>query len=394
MALDWPTLRTLAHITDDVGVLSLYTTADPHDETSRPAWQTRARTSLRQLPDQVKAHRARDEWLAVKARLDSLSTEFEQVLSARAPGVGRALFAPVSNGRVEIVSVQVPLVDKVDIAPMAQLRPLLCAWSEACPAGAVAVGPDELRIIDVRLGRSEHVATIEHPDDPADRRVMKGPAHSNPSMAQQTSPLVDVFDRREEFRLHRYLHSVGPTIASLAADRGWDCLAVTGEIALAQAVARGMPHNVRLDVMVLPHAVGASITTHKLGSLVEPALIQARQQRNRRLVQYAHDAALAARPGPGAVGLEATLAALQQGQVARLLMARGGSWQGLRASDGTLVASHDADASNRLAPESHLDERMIELALRNNANITMLDDVDAESLGAERIGAILRWSPA
>lgn len=391
MFLDWPTLKTLSSMTDDIGVLSLYTTADPHDESSQPAWQKRVRFQLRHLPDQVKAHRSRNEWLAVKARLNSLSSEVDQALDSRTPGIGRALFAAVGNNDAEFVSVQVPLTDHVDLAPMAQLRPLVSAWSAACPAGAVSVSSDEVRVIDIRLGRAEQIRTIPHPEDTADRRDMKGPAHSNPSMAQQTSPLADVFDKREEFRLRRYLHTVGPKIGKIAIERGWDCLAITGDMALANAVAEGLPHGFRPSVALLPHPV-SSMSAHKLAALVEPALTRARQQHAQRLTEHARDAALAAKPGPGTIGLESTLAALQQGQVAHLLMAQSGQWNGSRTTHGTLVAGHDAAASNGLVPEPHLDERMIELAFRDGADITIVADDAAWPLGEEGIGAILRWS--
>jgi hypothetical protein len=379
-------------MTDDVGVLSFYTTADPHEEGGRPAWQTRARTCLRQLPEQVKAQRSRGDWLAVKARLDSLSAEFEQVLNVRSPGIGRALFAPVSDSAAEVISVQVPLVDKVEIAPMAQLRPLVAAWSAAGPAGAISVGPDEVRVIELRLGRAEHVATIEHPDDPADRRDMKGPAHGSPAMTQQSNPQIDRFDGREEYRLHRYLRTLGHTIVQLASESAWEYLAITGDISLAQALAGGLPHAFQPEVVLLPHPVSSTTTTHQLAELVKPALANARHQRDQRLAKQARDAALASNMGPGAIGLSPTLGALQQGQVANLLMSHNGTWTGVRTSDGTLIAGHDQ--SNGFVSEPHLDEHMIMMAVHYGATVTIMDDTDAAPLGDERIGAILRWSAA
>lgn len=392
--IDWPTLKTLAGMSDEIGVLSLYTTADPNAETGQPAWQKRVRNQLRQLPEQVKAERSRDDWLAVKSRLEELSAELDQMLDSRMPGRGRALFAPMSNTRnAEIVSVQVPLTDHVALAPKAQLRPLLSAWSHAAPAGAIAVSSQEIRIVDMRLGRAEDVATIPHPEDTADRRDMTGPAHSNPSMAQSMVSLNDVYDRREEYRLHRYLHSMGPAVAQFATDRGWDVVAITGGVSQAQALASGFPHGFQPEVVVLPHPVSNSATPSKLAALVSPAVAESRNERAQRLASHARNAAMAAKPGLGAIGLQPTLAALQQGQVAHLLLAQDASWTGLRAPDGTLIAARGA-GSNGLIPEPHLDELMIELAFRDGAAISVLDQRAAEALGDEGIGAILRWSAA
>lgn len=391
MSLDWPTIRSLSAMTDDIGVLSLYTTADPHDDTGQPAWQARVRKELRHLPEQVKAEGTREQWVAVKSRLDNLTAELDQLLDSRTSGLGRALFAPVaSSGSAEVVSVQVPLTDDLSLAPMAQLRPLVSAWSSNGPAGAVSVSADEVRIVDICLGIATDVATIPHPDDTADRRNMKGPAHSNPTMHQQTGSQYDLFNKREADRLHRYLHTLGPGIAKKASERGWDCLAITGDIALAQAVAYGLPSGFRPEVAVLPHPV-SSMTSAKLASLVSPAVQSARQDRERRLAAQVRDAALAARPGPGVLGLEATLNALQQGQVSHLMLASGAQWSGLRGPDQRLVSSNGSSPHGYIV-EPHLDERMIELAMHEGADISVLEDEAAEPLGPEGIGAILRWS--
>lgn len=391
MSLNWPAIRSLSAMTDDIGVLSIYTTADRHDDTGQPAWQARVRKQLRHLPEQVKAEGTREQWVAVKSRLDNLTAELDQLLDSRTSGLGRALFAPLTDAdSAEVVSVQVPLTEDLSLAPMARLRPLVGAWTSNGPAGAVSVSVDEIRIIDLRLGTVAEVATIPHPDDTADRRNMKGPAHGNPTMAQQTGSQYDLFNKRAVDRLHRYLHTLGPQIAQTAAERGWDCLAITGDIALAQAVAQGLPRGFRPEVAVLPHPV-SSMTAAKLANLVAPALQAARSERGRRLAASAHDAALAAKPGPGVLGLEATLDALQEGQVAHLLLARESDWSGLRGPDERLVSSNGSSPHGFMA-EPHLDERMIELAMQDGADISVLDDEAAEALGPEGIGATLRWN--
>jgi hypothetical protein len=393
MSLEWTTLRGLAEMTDKIGVLSLYATADPHDESSQPAWRLRARTELKKLREQVKKTSPRDVSAAVNARLDSLDQDVEMMLDSRTQGLGRALFAAVSNGRVERFTLQVPMADHVELASTAQLRPLVTAWSAAAPVGCVAVGADEVRVLDLRLGQVREVETIPHPEDVADRRELTGKAHATVSTTFHSSASHhDLFDRREEDRLLRYLHSLGPVVAKYAKHQAWECVVVTGETKYASALTDAVPAGMDATLTRLPHTV-TGLTPPKLASVVAPAVKEARAARNLDFARRAVDAALSANGEGGACGLRATLAALHEGRVAHLLMARDGSWTGSRGPDGTLYSEFDVPAdSDELTPEPRLDERMIEMAFREGADVTILDETAVAPLAdQEGIGAILRW---
>jgi hypothetical protein len=395
MSLDWTTLRGLAEMTDHIGVLSLYATADPHDETSQPAWRLRARTELKKLREQAKKAGSREYYTAVSSRLDSLDQDVEMMLDSRTQGLGRALFAAISNGQVERITLQVPLDDQVKLAPTAQLRPLVTAWSAAAPAGCIAVAADEVRVIDLRLGLVHEIETIPHPEDLADRRELTGKGHATVSTTHHSSASHhDLFDRREEDRLLRYLHSLGPSVAKHAREQGWECIVVTGETKYVAAVTENLPANLSAELAKLPHTITA-LTPPKLASVVEPALAEARAARNLQLAQRTRDAGLSANSDGGACGLRPTLAALQEGRVAHLLMAHDGTWTGSRNRDGVFFdefeVPRDASAAD-LTPEPRLDERMIEMAFREGAAVTILDDTAATPLSdTDGIGAILRW---
>jgi hypothetical protein len=395
VALDWTTLRGLAEMSDDVGVLSLYATADPRDETSQPAWRVRARTELKRVREQARKAGPRAYAAAVNSRLDELDHDVEMMLDARTPGLGRALFAAIGNGNVERITLQVPLADHVALAASAQLRPLVNAWSAAGPAGCVAVAADEIRIIDLRLGLVSDVATIPHPEDLADRRELTGKGHATPATTHHSSTSHhDLFERREEDRMLRYLHSVGPMIATQVRQSGWECVVIAGEPKYVHAVTDGLPAGLSADVVKLPHTVTA-LTLPKLAGVVEPVLAEARAVRNLGLAERARDAALGANAEAGACGLAPTLAALQEGRVSHLLLAHDGEWSGNRAPDGTLLTEFEIPEGmqpSELTPEPRLDERMIEMAFHGGATITVLDDDAAKPLAdTDGIGAILRW---
>jgi hypothetical protein len=394
VSFDWTTLRSLATMTDRIGVLSLYATVDPHDESSQPAWRARVRTELKRLRENARQRGPREYYAAVSSRLDALNNDVEALLDSRTTGLGRALFAAISNGQVERLTLQVPLTDHVTLAPTAQLRPLVSAWSAAGPAGAVAISADEAHIVDLRLGMATEVATIAHPDDLADRRELTGRGHATVTTTYHSSASHhDLFEQRAEDRLLRYLHTLGGSIAEHAKDHRWECIVMTGEAKYVNAVAGGLPSGLTATVVTLPHTVTGR-GSHKLAAAVQPTVVTTRAERHLRLAERTRDAALSTSEA-GSCGLAPTLAALQEGRVAHLLLAADRSWTGLRAPDGTLTSEIDVPPGvdpDTLIPESGLDERMIELAIRDGAEVSILDSEAAAPLADhDGIGALLRW---
>lgn len=395
MSLDWSKLRELAAMTDAAGVLSVYVTADPHDEKSQPAWRLRAYQQLKRLREDVKSSASRERYKAVSERLEAIEGDIEGLLDSRAPGLGRALFTTISDGKVEQFSLQVPLTDEVTLGPTPRLRPLVTALSTAGPTGAVVVGADEIRIIDLRLGFVDDVATIPHPADLADRRELTGRGSATPTTTPHSSASHhDLFEKREEDRLLRYLHSAGPKIAAYARKLNWVCLGIAGEAKYAHATTEGLPSDVPADVVTMPHAI-TSLSLAKLAASVEPELARARARHHLQLAERVRDGAFSSHGGTAACGLAPTLAALQEGRVGHLLLAQDGQWAGSRTPDGMLVPDSEVPpgtSAEDLTPESRLDERMIELAFREGAAITILDATAAAPFAdVEGIGALLRW---
>ena len=392
--LDRTTLRALAGMTDQIGILSIYVTLDPQrraESAVRPSWEVRLRSRLAEIQEQQKRDGPREHTAGLRARLEALRLDLERLLDPATPGQGRALFAGVAGGEVHQVSLQVPLVDQVVLAARAQLRPLVTAWSVAGPAGAVAVSADEVRVVDLRFGWTEEVAVIDYVNT-VEQRELKGPAAANPAMAQHSAPQQDLFARREEDKLLRFLRTVGPRVAGYAARRDWEHLVVTGEAPLVQAVVDGLPQPWADEVVTLTHPV-TTLTRPKLAATVEPALAGARQRRRQGLAQQAREAAMSA--NTGAFGLGETLDGLQQGRVAHLLLAADGQWSGSRTPDGLLVPDGEVPpgvTAGSMTPEPDLGERMIELAFREGAEVTVLAPPDAAPLAeVDGVGAVLRW---
>lgn len=393
MSLDWSTLREVANLTDDIGVLSIYVNREPQAlaESNSAPWEIRMRQQLGQLQERLRQRGPRDHWRALVERVDSLAMELNDLVSPTASGRGGALFAQVAGDQVRTLSLQVPLPDKVGLGPHACLRPLLSAWSTASPAGVVTVSAEGLRLLDLRLGQAEVVGSIPYLTEVPEQDRLHGPAADNPALPQQSVNQRDLFERRETDKLTRFLRGLGPQVSEHVHHRNWEFLVVTGDPELVRAVTEGLPR-LPAEVIPLDHPVN-TLPPPKVAALVEPALNEARERNRRELAEQARSNALAA--NSGATGLGETLGALRQGRVDHLLMATDGEWVGSRGPDGFLVPEGEIAPTGDpadMVPEPHLDDRMIEMALQQGARVTMLAPPEAEPLAqAGGIGAILRW---
>lgn len=391
MELDRGGLRSIAQLSDDIGVLSIYASRDAHEpDTNQPVVEAQIRGELEALLGEVQRAAPREHVRALAQRVDTLRLELESLLTMSG-GVGRALFARVADGDMLSVVLQRPLVNHVAFEPKAYLRPLVAASSHDGPAGVAVVSADGVRLIDMRYGSAVETANFPY-TAPSSSRELRGPAATTPGMAQQSVRLTDVYERRERDRVLRFLSTIAGRVPEVAAAKEWGYLAVTGDGELVASVVSGLPTVWPVTVIRLPYVLGAA-RPHEVAATVRSDLAGARLVRGERTAVQVRDTALAG--GPGSLGLGETLAALQQGRVAHLLLDDSRAWPGSRAPDGYLVSEGETPPwvdGSRLATERDLAERMISSALDTGAEVTLLEPAAATPLGdSDGIGAQLRW---
>jgi hypothetical protein len=391
--VDGAALRSIAALADPVGVLSVYTTADPREgSTARPAWQVRIANELVALDRRLRkdGDASRADLLAL--RLADVDRELRALVDASTPGQGRALFVALAGGDMTTVAVQVPLGDHVELGPSAYVRPLLAALRTHPPAGVAAVSGHGVHLVDIRLGHATDAGTDGY--EPADtgRRELTGPAAANPALAQHSAAQHDLFARREADRLARFLRGAAGRVAAKAAELGWEYLVVTGDPERTAAFVAGLPHEPALPTVTVAHRV-AGLPAAKIHAAVAADLADLRHRRATDLVRQARDRALGG--GAGAYGLADTLTALAEGAVLNLLLDASGEWVGRAGPDGRLypdLVSVPGVGEAALTVEPHLGERMVEAALRQGGRVTLLDPADALDLrDAGGVAAILRW---
>ncbi|HIW62276.1 MAG TPA: hypothetical protein H9881_07460 [Candidatus Stackebrandtia excrementipullorum] len=390
MNLDRSRLNEIAGLSDPLGVLSIYVTAEPGEEAETPAWQVRTRNALEDLRRRAHDSGDREFDQAVRGRLDTLGVDLEWALAPSTSGLGRALFVPLSNGEVHRVSVQASLGDLVRCADRAYVRPLLAAWSAGSPVGVAVATGDGIRIMHVAFGIAEDIAHLKYVDPSGEWTELKGPANSQPGLAQQTAPQHDLFEARRAQDLKRYLASGHETLRRHAEEEGWEFLVVAGEPQLREAVVEHLGYGFQPTIVTGDSVVGM---THppaaKVAELIEPDLERARRDRDRDLVRRLDETKKSTR------GIDQTLAAVQEGRAEIVLMDAQADWRGSRDDNGRYVAEEvvpPGSNGNGLVAEPELGERIVELAIDHSTDVAVLDeDVAAELSEADGLAAILRW---
>ncbi|MFI6601723.1 VLRF1 family aeRF1-type release factor [Nonomuraea sp. NPDC050536] len=385
MVFDQAILRELVAMKDELGVLSLFATADPREEASaRPAWDIRLHNELTAIREHVSTWRDRERRQLVLDALESLEPDIRELIDPRVPGIGRAMFAPLSGGEVRKVSLQLPMGDKAMLEPTAYLRPLVTAMATSTPAGVVVISRDGLRLVDYRHGIAEDVFRSSFKRDNEDWRSMRSPG--SPGGSQVAAFQVDKFQRRIDENMHRYLYAQAAEIAGRGESLGWTDVLLVGDARLTETMAVALrPLEVVQVDSIIDNLAAAEVVRH-----VADELAEARTRRDLALVSRAKDAALSG--GRGVLGLNQTLALLNEGRVERLLLDESGQWRGDSGPDGYLYAAEEAPDGVEVVEVPDLGERMIERALESSAEVTILAGEAATELadyGA--VAALLRW---
>ncbi|WP_017540621.1 MULTISPECIES: VLRF1 family aeRF1-type release factor [Nocardiopsis] len=380
-------------MTDDMGVLSVYATADPRDRSSSPAWRLQITNEINALRSRVSSNGDKQRKEAVLARLEALRPQLDDVLDSGAEsGMGRALFAPVSSDEVRLYTMQMPLEDCAVLERSAYLRPLAAAVATGAPAGVLAVSADGVRVVDLRFGVAKDITWIPIEIDEEDWRRMRGPAGGHPRTFNRASGQTDRYDRKVADHMLRLLNDMRPQLKRIADECGWTSVAITGEPQLTEPLRGRFAQDSKRDIIVLGQVVETR-TPPEIAAQIGPEIEAVRMRRAEEGVRRARDAALSG--NAGAVGLSDVLGAFREGRVAHVFLDGAVRMAGHRSPDGGYFPEDELPPGvdrGRMEPEQDLGERMIEMALANGSDVTVLPQKAAQVLEEdEGVAAQLRW---
>lgn len=395
MTIDEKLLQNLLGFGDEVGVLSFYVGFTP-DQAADP--QPRApiemRNRIKDLRARIKEEESREHAAAIASRLDELEkSDLEGLLDPKAHGRGRAMFVAVSDGRSEHVSLQMPFAERIIFADTPYVRPLVAAYDEGRPAGLLIAHQRDARLLEWAVGEAEELLTRElELTDAQLADIKSGPTPDNPRMSGSGRVDRGAFEARIDENRNRFLSGFVDEVDEIARDRGWDRIVIAGTPKVRDVVHASYPSNNGRRVL-LADFNWEQTPAHQVADEAWHTLRSVHRQRELELVDAAKDRALSG--GAGALGLEDTLDALNQGRVEHLLYQTNLEVEGYRSSEGTLHVSPDgpeAEAGFEMRREPLLVERMIERVMETSGKVTPVDEEAAGALGEYGgVGALLRW---
>ena len=390
MNLDDQTIRDLIGFTDEHGVLSFYAGHTPAQAADRqPTAPIEIRNQLKQLRarlDEAEPDLAR----AVASRLSNLNGALEDLVDARAPGRGRALFVAVDSGETAEVHLQIPFRERVVHREAAYVRPLVAALDEGREAGILVVSRGGARLLRWATGEA---VELERWQFEIPEQVLDGEKSAPPGGMDNTRGYSDrdSFDDRIDENRHRFLREVVAASTTMLEQQGWDRLVVSATPKVREVVTDLIATD-KVRVLVAERAF-EDAAPHEIADGVWYLLRSVHQQRESELATAARERALGG--GAGALGLRHVCDALNEGRVAHLLYDDRLELEGFVSAEGTVhprVEGVVATSEVALEREPWFVERLVEAAIRTSAQVTPLQPDAADQLDDhEGVAALLRW---
>jgi hypothetical protein len=358
--LDVRGLARLIDAADDAAVLTIYLSAEDRDPARKQAWRLRLAALLEAARTDVPEYELED--FDAASRL--VETELRQI-AGFLPGPGWCTFA--TAGRVLFSGpLPAPVTDTVRWRHGPLLGPALPALTRQWPAVLALVDSRRARIFRYAGGELEEVADRRadtYIDDLGDRNTSKRAAVRSGVRGETATDAADRILRQQMMQM---LGDVAPLVRGLAGPVGAILLAGPEEAraALRHLLADLPGENIN-DEVVLPVLASAP----EVRAAVELHASHLAEARLQRLVARVVDDARAG--GRGAVGLHATRRAVENGQVAQLLVTPG------------FAERHEADV-----------EPLLARCLALGGDLEAVTGAAAALLDGDGIAARLRFVPA
>lgn len=394
MHLDEQAIAELSLVSDPVGVISLYVGVPVERSQGKPSWPIEIRHALSELDAGLRRALAHDAWARVHDRIGDLEPDIARILDPKASGRGRALFAPVSDGRVETVIVQRELPTQVGFDRGPLVRPLVALLDEERPAGVLTIHKNGATLYEWRPECVVEVTARSFDIEREAWRDQSGPPSSNPRLQEGSSPDLR-FDRRVEANRERMIDDFVLELDRVFDARPWNELVVFGDARLTKHVATSIAAAQRgagglvllIDDRLFDPSTAESLHAHASGLLRASRL-------DRELALVEHVEEVARSGGRACLGVAATLEALNLSRVDCLYLDPTRALSGASTPDGQLFSDEGPLPEPGIVPtpEPNLGELIVRRALSTHARLLAVDGRARERLASNGgLAASLRW---
>jgi hypothetical protein len=377
-------LLDVARRTDDIGVVSIY--ADVSTAAERERTRIDLSNRFRELRARIsEIGDARSaEILAGLERIEPQITELTDIVES---GRGRILFAALGEPWSIRLSGMMPVSNRLVLDEGPFVHPLLEMLDEGRAAGVVQVTANEVDVHEWRLGRMRALSSMRAPEREASHE-RAGHIGGGPS-GQFNSPVREQRQSRQRELAEQFLATAAKAVATLAAERHWEQILLSGDARWTGFVADRLPTQLS-DSIHHDSRLLSSLQEAELASTVTDQLHERHVARKQQLTENVKQAAHTAR---AVLGASEVAGALTVGQVAHLIYDPAVRYTGSVGADGTLYAGGERGTdSSGAVDEPRLTERLVERALATGARVTPIEDAAQGALReANGIAALLRW---
>jgi hypothetical protein len=353
----------------DHGVLSLYVRFDPGNRS--PRWPAEVRNGLSGVLQSGREARDHEAQQALEATVERVQRDLlgDQRTPSEAAGLIGFLEVGRKTGEERWYPVQVPpRRTEILYGHVAQVNPLLEVLDDGAPLGVAVISSERVRLLDWRLGSAEEIHDWELEYFGEDWRELKAQRPRDPARGNAVSAAGrDQYNLRLESNRTRFAEQTGELARAEQGKHGWRQLLAFGDERYAGRFANGFA-----EACDLRHAESADLiseSTAQIARRVAHTVPELNRDRERSLIERVKEAAYA--EGRSALGVQATLEALQQGRVEHLVY---------DATRDLSAAGPEPTGEAGTSGDLPLIERMIELALSTGAAITPVEGESAELL--------------
>lgn len=367
---------------NETELLSLYAHMNPAEPNNHPkAIAVRARETLKTLgmPREL-----------IEAVLAHLSNETKEARTV-------AIFAGADHFEVIEMAVDLPVVDPTTGHVEARwgaphIAPLLLALDEHTRYGVVFADRERWRFFEVFLGEIDEVAQLFHPLSKEELTRL--------DQSRQVDRVAwrpdQAKSRSEEHVLawtHRFYKDAAARIDKLVAARGIDRLILMGPDRDIHFLETLMPRALRDRVVALAHSLPTpNAGAHEVLKKIEPLITEIEAEKELELVRDIRER--------GVFGLEATLSALQNGQVYAVVMPWSSQLRVFVNRETGYAASAPDELHAMLGPDAVLQDKLLrdvlpDLAVASAARVELVRGDKAKNLLMHELGGIgglKRWA--
>jgi hypothetical protein len=367
-------LRELVDWRPAGGVLSVYVDTEPSDRGG--GWRIALKDGLR---DVLESAGSRDERRELEGAAERVLAHFPEALPQ---GSGRGHFGFVEVGgsrRERWHDVQsAPRATEVFHGPCPCLRPLVRILHEGAPIGVVLAAADQVRLLELALGTTRELHDWDMVVATGAWKERKSERPRDPARGSGVSAAGrDQFDQRLDANRHRFLTESGHRVRDVLATRRWRWLVLFGEEPYREAVRQGM--ETAVDGIREVNSDLISAPAPQVGERAAEAASGLDREYQLGLCARV-DEAVGGKPG-AALGPVEVLQVLSEARVHHLIL------------DAARDFDRDAGPAGGSADDATpVAERMIELAVRTDAEITPVEGDAAARLEPHGgVAALLRY---